>query len=101
MYIGALDILELIDDTTMTFTSGHFLLFLTILVLVYYLAAAKDRWVVLLIGSLLFAIFGGGIQVVLYPIAMTALAYGTAIIIENVDATLRKRRCFLSVAVLV
>ena len=101
MYIGALDILELIDDTTMTFTSGHFLLFLTILVLVYYLAAAKDRWVVLLIGSLLFAIFGGGIQVVLYPIAMTALAYGTAIIIENVDATLRKRRCFLSIAVLI
>lgn len=58
MYIGAWDILELIDDITMTFTSGYFLLFFVVVILMYYMVSAKDRWAVLLIGSLLFGAGG-------------------------------------------
>ena len=58
MFIGAWDILEVIDDITMTFTSGYFLVFFAIIILMYYMVAAKDRWIILLIGSLLFGAGG-------------------------------------------
>ena len=101
MYIGAWDILELIDDITMTFTSGYFLLFFVVVILMYYMVSAKDRWAVLLIGSLLFGA-GGGIQIILYPLAMTSIVYSAAIIIENTDKKERKkRRLFLTLIVLI
>ena len=94
MYIGAWDILELIDDITMTFTSGYFLIFFAVVILMYYMVSAKDRWAVLLIGSLLFGLVGGGIQIILYPLVMTSLVYSAAIIIENTDKKERKKRRF-------
>ena len=102
MFIGAFDILELIDDITMTFTSGYFLIFFLVVVLMYYMVSAKDRWVVLLIGSLLFGAVGGGIQVILYPLVMTTIVYNAAIMIENIDETQQKRRrLFLAMVILI
>lgn len=60
MFIGAWDILEVIDDITMTFTSGYFLAFFAIIILMYYMVEAKDQWVILLIGSLFFG--AGGVE---------------------------------------
>lgn len=102
MYIGALELLKFIDDITMTFTSGFFLGFLAIFLCVYYLVAVNDRWLVLLIGSLLFILLGGGIQVVLYPLVMTMFVFGAAIIIENTNKTkAKKRRVILTVSILI
>lgn len=101
MFIGAWDILEVIDDITMTFTSGYFLVFFAIIILMYYMVAAKDRWIILLIGSLLFGA-GGGIQVILYPFVMTTIVYNAAILIENTDETQkRSRRLFLTAIILI
>lgn len=102
MYIGAWDILELADDITMNFTSGYFLIFFAIVVFMYYMVSTKDRWIVLLLGSLFFVAVGGGIQVILYPLVMTMFVYSAAIIIENTDkAQKKKRRLFLTVVIMI
>lgn len=101
MYIGAFNLIQFIDDLSMNFVSGYFLLFVFWLFLFYYTAEIQHRWKVLLAGSFLFVLLGGGWMVTLVPVLATGVAYIAAIAIENTEKKeKRKRKYWVSSAVL-
>ncbi len=101
MYIGALNLTEFLDSLTMTFVSGYFLVFVALVVVFYYLATLKNRWMVLLTGSVIFSLVGG-ITVFLIPFFVTIISYCAAIMIAATDKNRRrKRRAILTIAAVV
>ncbi len=98
MLIGAFNLTKFIDSLSMTFVSGYFLLFVIIVVAFYYAASLKNRWVVLLVGSLGFCAVMGGWQIVVMPVLVTVISYCAALMLEDKNEERSKRRIILIAA---
>jgi len=101
MYIGAFDIMEFWNSLSMTFVSGFFVVFVILLLAFYYATRIEYRWIVLLIGSIIFTLIGG-ITVFIIPALVTVIAYIAGIVIESTEKVeKRKRKTILAMTIIV
>lgn len=91
MYIGAFDVVQFWNSLSMNFISGWFLLLVGLLVIYYYLFPRRWQWVVLLLGSVLFCLWGGW-QVLAVPVLVAVIVYCAARMIEATDRKEKKKR---------
>ena len=74
----------------MLFNSWKFLLFFPAVVALYYLVPARIRWALLLAASMFFYMVFNPYQI-LFIMAMAAVSYGAAIVMEKAEGTARRR----------
>lgn len=91
MYIGAFDAVQFWNGLSMNFVSGWFLLLVGVLAVYYYLIPRRWQWVVLLLGSVFFCLWGGW-QVLAVPALVTVIIYCAARMIEVADRQDKKKR---------
>ena len=68
----------------MIFTSLNFLIFFSIVFLVYYILPKKFQWIVLLIASIYFYI-SASVQYILYVLFAATITYSGALLISKLD----------------
>lgn len=81
----------------MSLVSNTFIIFAAVSVLIYYLAPAKVKWVVLLLFSYLYYI-AGGVRYAAFLVFSTVITYGAALLVERAaeqDKSQRKARRIL------
>jgi len=67
----------------MAYTSLSFLVFLTVVIVAYYLVPKKYQWTILLVASYVFYLFSGVSQV-LYLVWTTLFSYGSALLMQRI-----------------
>lgn len=100
MFIGAFDVVQFVHDLSMTFVSGEFIFFTAILIAYYYAVRPQRQWIVILIGSLLFCLWGGW-QVLAVPVLLSVIVYCSARIIETADKAEKKKRKLLAAVTII
>ena len=100
MFIGAFDVVRFYRDLSMTFVSAEFILFAAVLTAYYYAVRPEKQWIVLLIGSLLFCLWGGW-QVLAVPVLLSVIVYCSARIIETADKEEEKKRRLLAAVTII
>ena len=79
----------------MSFTSLSFIIFMAVLVIVYYIIPKKLQWILLLIASCGFYIYGGG-KTILYLLFVAGTTYCAGLILsklnEDKKANIKKRK---------
>jgi len=94
MLIGAFDLIQFFHDLSMTFVSGQFFIFAAILIAYYYVVSPEKQWIVILVGSLLFCLWGGW-EVAVIPLLIGVIVYCSARTIEAADKDAKKKRRLL------
>ncbi|EOS25712.1 hypothetical protein C806_01839 [Lachnospiraceae bacterium 3-1] len=82
----------------MSLTSIYFFLFMTALIIIYFIVPKKVRWIVLLVGSCYFYL-AGGLDIFCIACATVAITYFAAIWMEKASQDIKKKRLLLSAAV--
>lgn len=85
----------------MNFASIYFVLFVAATVLMYFLCPGKCRWYVLLISSCFFYIVAAGKRAFAVAILTVGITYIAAVWIERSKEDKKRRKLFLSAAVIV
>ena len=80
---------------TMNLTDFYFLIFFSIVLILYYLAPRKLQWGVILVGSIAFCLAGDHPVLALYPVLSSVLIYAMARLIVRFDGYSIKRRACL------